>query len=142
MIEARAILNNSIVVCLHGCNEVNEIAVEMALESENAAWVTMPCCIRKAQYLRNVNFDDDNKRYHVLCGAFAAANNAELVSTIDSRITNKNIIIAGSSVNISTSDVDINLRFARHVTLSSKNNISSARRFRLRQPLYDFNILT
>jgi hypothetical protein len=96
--EAVVWVNNSVVVCLHGCNEVNEISVDMAEKSGNSAWVAMPCCVRKDQYLgpaAKVSVDDDNTRYHILCGAFANTYDAQVVGSIDSRITNRQIIMAG-----------------------------------------------
>ena len=62
---ARSLINNSVVVCLHGCNEVNQIAIEMALETRTCGYVVMPCCIQKDMYLDqecHVNLMDDNMR--------------------------------------------------------------------------------
>ena len=36
-------MRNSIVVCLHGCGEVNELAIEMAVGRGASGWVVMPC---------------------------------------------------------------------------------------------------
>jgi hypothetical protein len=109
--NARDLVDNSIVVCLHGCNDINRIAIEMALSSNKqsdsssrtssssiSGWVVMPCCIQKDMYLHSschVDLSDDNARYHLLCGALAMNYGAQLIGSIDARITNRNILIAG-----------------------------------------------
>ena len=42
-----------------------------------------------------MHVSDDNMRYHLLCGAFAQIYAAQIVGQIDSRITNRQIIMAG-----------------------------------------------
>ena len=98
MRNARHLTPNSIVVCLHGCGEVNEMAIEMAIEEKAAGWAVMPCCILKDQYLGeecNVHLSEDNVRYHMLCGALAHKYGAQRIAAIDTRITNRPMIIAG-----------------------------------------------
>ena len=117
MRNARPNVINSVVVCLHGCNEVNEMAIEMAIEEKASGWAVMPCCILKDQYLGeecNIHLSEDNVRYHMLCGALAHKYNAQRIAAIDSRITNRPIVIAGgvgwSSVNdISASALNVSL---------------------------------
>ena len=46
MLEATELIQDSIVVCLHGCNEVNSQAIEMAIKKKATGWIVMPCCIR------------------------------------------------------------------------------------------------
>lgn len=90
----------TIVVCLHGCGEINEIAVNIAID-RNAGWIVMPCCIKKGQYLHescNVLLDDD-LRYQMLCGALANEFDAQVLVSIDKRITNRPIFIAGGIYN-------------------------------------------
>lgn len=104
--NARPLVVNSLVVCLHGCNEVNENAIEMALEEKASGWVVMPCCILKEQYLGeqcNVHLSEDSARYNMLCGALAHKYGAQRIAAIDSRITNRPMIIAGG-VGLSDSD--------------------------------------
>jgi SAM-dependent methyltransferase len=95
--NSKPFIPNSIVVCLHGCGEVNEIAIEMARDEKASGWVVMPCCILKDQYLDgcNVDLSHDNTRYSMLCGALANRYNAQRIAAIDTRITNRPIIIAG-----------------------------------------------
>ena len=98
MRNAKPNVLNSIVVCLHGCNDVNEMAIEMAIEEKASGWAVMPCCILKDQYLGeecNIHLSEDNVRYHMLCGALAHKYNAQRIAAIDSRITNRPIVIAG-----------------------------------------------
>ena len=87
---------HTIVVCLHGCGEINEISINLAIEKQ-AGWIVMPCCIKKGQYLHencNVLLDDDT-RYQMLCGALANQFDAQVLVSIDRRITNRPILIAG-----------------------------------------------
>ena len=98
MRNARPLVQNSIVVCLHGCNEVNELAIEMAMDEKASGWAVMPCCILKDQYLGeecNVHLSEDNARYNMLCGALAHKYGAQRIAAIDTRITNRPMIIAG-----------------------------------------------
>lgn len=104
---AAPLLAGSVMICLHGCNEANEDAIEMAVQNKAAGWLVMPCCIRSDQYLGShctVKLQDD-ARYALLCGALARHYYAQLVTAIDSRISNKCIIIAGS-LNITDTIVD------------------------------------
>lgn len=96
--NAVPLVQNSVVVCLHGCNEVNEMAIEMAIEEKASGWVVMPCCIVKEQYLGeecNVHLSEDSARYNMLCGALAHKYSAQRIAAIDTRITNRPMIIAG-----------------------------------------------
>jgi SAM-dependent methyltransferase len=83
-------------VAMHACNEANKEVVDMA-KGAGAMWAVMPCCIRSKLYLKRASvLDLDNdSRYHLLCGAFAEANDAQLVRAISRDITAKPIIIAG-----------------------------------------------
>ena len=107
MRNAKPNVLNSIVVCLHGCNDVNEMAIEMAIEEKASGWAVMPCCILKDQYLGeecNIHLSEDNVRYHMLCGALAHKYNAQRIAAIDSRITNRPIVIAGGVGGASIND--------------------------------------
>jgi hypothetical protein len=77
---------------------VNERAIEMAISGAASGWAVMPCCIEKEQYLGSeclVSLSDDQARYSMLCGALASKYGAQSISAIDSRITNRPIVIAG-----------------------------------------------
>ena len=96
--ESVPFIKDSVVVCLHGCNEVNSMAVELAIENCASGWIVMPCCIRKEQYLGSscqILIDDDQNRFSLLIGALALNYNAQEIRNIDKRITNRNILVAG-----------------------------------------------
>ena len=98
MMNSIPLLPNSIVVCLHGCNEVNSNAIELSNNYNASGWIVMPCCIKKDQYLGEscqVLVDDDQTRFHLLIGALSNQYNAQEIRTIDKKITNRNILIAG-----------------------------------------------
>ena len=102
---------NSIVICVHGCGEVNKDTIEMASDNQAAGWAVMPCCILKDMYLGNecsVLISDDSIRYNMLCGALANKYNAQLISAIDNRITNRPVVIAGG-VGIATDILNYNI---------------------------------
>ena len=87
---------SSFLVATHACNEANRDVVDMA-HGVGALWAVMPCCIPSNLYLKGgrvVGLDDDT-RYMLLSGAFAEANNAQLVKTIHRDITARPILIAG-----------------------------------------------
>ena len=44
MTAAAPFVHNSVIVCLHGCNEVNEMAIQMALSSNSSGYVVMVPC--------------------------------------------------------------------------------------------------
>lgn len=86
----------SFLIALHACNEANIEVVGMA-KNAGAMWAVMPCCIRSKLYLNGapVLDLDNNSRYNLLCGAFAEANDAQLVRGISRHITARPIVIAG-----------------------------------------------
>lgn len=66
---------NSLIVAVHGCNEVNRIAIETAIGAE-ALWATLPCCVPEQLYLPGASIklsDDlnDNVRHTFMCGVMA-----------------------------------------------------------------------
>jgi SAM-dependent methyltransferase len=88
--------STSFLVALHACNEANKDVVDMA-QRNDAMWAVMPCCIRSKLYLNGapvLDLDAD-ARYQLLCGAFAEANDAQLVRAISRHITARPIVIAG-----------------------------------------------
>lgn len=104
MMNSISLIPNSIVVCLHGCNEVNSNAIELASKYNSSGWIVMPCCIKKDQYLGEscqVLCDDDQTRFTLLIGALSSQYNAQEIRTIDKRITNRNILIAGGVISSS-----------------------------------------
>ena len=93
------ITSSSVVVAIHGCNDVNQVSIEMA-QVKHAAWVVMPCCIQKDLYLGQhclfqLEDDDRDVRHSIMCGIIAQRYSAQSVTEIDRRITNRSIIIAG-----------------------------------------------
>lgn len=89
-------VHESIVVCIHGCGDANTRAVELAQAHGAVGFAVMPCCILKDNEdpLR-VHVADDTMRYHIMCGALANQVNAQLIMSIDERITNRPVVIAG-----------------------------------------------
>ena len=84
------------VACVHGCNEVNVTAAELA-KGAGAGFMAVPCCIREGLYLDSVShrIDHDDTRHALAVGAFAAATRAHSVSAIDRRITNRHLVVFG-----------------------------------------------
>ena len=92
--DVAALDRRALVLCVHGCNEVNRQAIEMAQRAD-AAWLVLPCCLQVAEYVdARVKLPDD-VRYSLLCGAMAAQFDAQLVESIDSRISARSIVIVG-----------------------------------------------
>lgn len=88
------IRQKSFLVCIHGCNEVTRETVMMARRTESC-FAVMPCCIREGIYLERVNHTDDETRYALMVGTIAGLYNAYKITAIDSRISNRNLIILG-----------------------------------------------
>ena len=111
MREATAdITSSSIVIAIHGCNNVNQISIEMA-KTQCAGWIVMPCCIHRDLYLgRQCVFqledDDRDIRHHIQCGIIAQTYGAQVISEIDRRITNRPVIIAGD---LSSKEIQTNV---------------------------------
>eukprot|EP01038_Epipyxis_sp_PR26KG_P004711 gene4711-6614_t len=98
LLQAKDVISNSVVVCVHGCGEVNKQAIELAQSNNACGWIVMPCCINKDMYLGSecsVQLSSDEARHMLMCGALANEYNAQLIASIDNRITNRNIIIGG-----------------------------------------------
>lgn len=99
---AKPFLNDqSFVVALHGCNELNKIAIEMARDVQ-AAWAVMPCCMKTSVYLPDAvvsKLGTDATKYAFMCGAIATINDAQMIRAIDARITNRPIVICGGIQN-------------------------------------------
>ena len=94
---AKASVNSqSFVVALHGCNEANKSAVEMAIDA-GAGWVVMPCCIKSNLYLPDCTVTklSDDAKYAFLCGVMAHKYDAQMSRAIDARITTRALILCG-----------------------------------------------
>lgn len=89
-----ALDRRALVLAIHGCNEVNRQAIEMAQRAD-AAWLVLPCCLQVAQYVDARVKLPDEVRYSLLCGAMAAQFEAQLVESIDCRISKRAIVIIG-----------------------------------------------
>jgi hypothetical protein len=90
------LLPHSVVLAIHGCNEVNQIAIEMALVHD-CSWLVMPCCIRRQMYLSScdVLLESDDARHAVMVGALASTYCAQFMGEIDRRITNRGVVVGG-----------------------------------------------
>ena len=84
----------ALVLAIHGCNEVNRQAIEMARRAD-AAWLVLPCCLQVSEYVDTRVKLPDDVRYALLCGAMAAQFEAQLVESIDCRISKRAIVIFG-----------------------------------------------
>ena len=106
--------SNGLVLCVHGCKEVNGDAIELARKAA-VGWLVVPCCLQLGLCMgreRVIEKDageakakgapltchlpDDHQRYAFLCGAIASNYNASLVATLDRRITPRAIVLGGS----------------------------------------------
>jgi hypothetical protein len=89
---------HTLVLCVHGCKELTHESIELAKEN-NWAWLSVPCCLQANDHLNentSLKIKSDHTRYAMLCGAIAANHNPDTVSTIDSRITGRGIVLASS----------------------------------------------
>ena len=86
----------SFITMIHGCNEATKLAIEMA-QKHGAGYAFMPCCIRDGLYgsVNRVAQVDDATRHTVMVGIVAGQYGAHLISAIDQRITNRNLILFG-----------------------------------------------
>ena len=87
----------SLLLCIHGCKSLTHESIELA-ERNKWAWLSLPCCLQAENHLdeRTSLKVDDGTRFAMLCGAIAATYKAEIVTTIDSRITARGIVLASS----------------------------------------------
>ena len=110
-IAGRTIEPNSYHVCIHGCNEMSTIALELAQQT-NSGYTIVPCCIRsdvfgvrtKSAFNRWKMTDDI--RYAVQVGYLGGKVNCDKIATIDRKITNRNLVLIGT--------------FGREITLKGK----------------------
>ena len=95
-IDERQAHERALVLCVHGCNEVNRLAVRCARRG-GAGWLLVPCCLQVDAYLPasySVRLSDE-VRYALLCGAMASEYGAAVVWALDSRITGRGIVLGG-----------------------------------------------
>lgn len=86
----------TLILCVHGCNEVNVQAVDLAKRAD-AAWLAVPCCLKAELYMpdaTSLRLPDDT-RYAFLCGSMAASYGADRVAALDARITPRAIVLSG-----------------------------------------------
>ena len=87
--------SGSFVACVHGCNETNQVAVELA-KAAKGGFAAMPCCVRAGLYgARFVRHVSDDVRHALQVGAMATEFGAHTVTSIDRRITNRALIFFG-----------------------------------------------
>ena len=91
---AERITPNSLVVCIHGCNEASRAAVDLA-RGHGAGWMVVPCCMPNAYAPRVQSLRlDDETRYALLCGALAESHEASIVWSLPERVTPRSIVLA------------------------------------------------
>jgi len=90
--------DHTLILCVHGCKELTHESIELARE-KNWAWLALPCCLQSGDHLEHgtvLKVGSDHTRYAMLCGAIAANYHPEVVTTIDSRITGRGIVLVSS----------------------------------------------
>jgi hypothetical protein len=106
-VAGEALPHHAFVLCIHGCNEVSTIAMDLAVRSGGGVCI-LPCCIRdkvfgvktKSQFGR-WHMEDD-VRYSCQVGFLAGKYKAEKIAAIDRRITNRHLAIVSSRVVMSS----------------------------------------
>eukprot|EP00613_Pedinella_sp_CCMP2098_P069092 CAMPEP_0171902712 /NCGR_PEP_ID=MMETSP0993-20121228/2105_1 /TAXON_ID=483369 /ORGANISM="non described non described, Strain CCMP2098" /LENGTH=309 /DNA_ID=CAMNT_0012532433 /DNA_START=45 /DNA_END=974 /DNA_ORIENTATION=- len=89
------ILPHSFVLIVHGCNEANVLALDLACAS-SAGFAAMPCCIRDGLYsVQSTKRIESGAQYAMNFGLMANAYNAHTVRGIDRRISDKNLMMLG-----------------------------------------------
>lgn len=89
--------DHSLLLCVHGCKSLTHESIELA-ERNNWAWLSLPCCLQSENHLdesTSLKVSDDT-RFAMLCGAIAAKYQPETITTIDSRITARGIVLTSS----------------------------------------------
>eukprot|EP00554_Chaetoceros_debilis_P004227 CAMPEP_0194080668 /NCGR_PEP_ID=MMETSP0149-20130528/6633_1 /TAXON_ID=122233 /ORGANISM="Chaetoceros debilis, Strain MM31A-1" /LENGTH=401 /DNA_ID=CAMNT_0038762435 /DNA_START=78 /DNA_END=1283 /DNA_ORIENTATION=- len=86
---------HSLMLCVHGCKSLTHDSIEMAIR-QNWAWLSLPCCLQADNHISEKTSlkVTDQMRFTMLCGAIVAKYEPEIVTTIDSRITGRGIVIA------------------------------------------------
>ena len=91
-----AMAPNSLVLCVHGCNDASKAAVELA-QQHSAGWAVVPCCMQNgyAPSVESLRLSDEH-RYVLLCGAMAATYRASVVWSLEARVTPRSVILAAA----------------------------------------------
>mmetsp|Transcript_10876 Transcript_10876/g.16640 ORF Transcript_10876/g.16640 Transcript_10876/m.16640 type:complete len:393 (-) Transcript_10876:2332-3510(-) len=88
---------HSLLMCVHGCKSLTHESIELA-ERKQWAWLSLPCCLQAENHLHEKTLLklSDETRFAMLCGAITAKYEPQSVTTIDSRITARGIVLASS----------------------------------------------
>lgn len=96
-LDGAGVDGGTLVLCVHGCNEANAQAVELA-RAAGAAWLVVPCCLQSAPYVDATSLHlPDDVRYAFLCGAMARRFDAERVACLDRRVTARAIVLSSAA---------------------------------------------
>jgi SAM-dependent methyltransferase len=90
--------HHGLILCIHGCKSLTHESIELAKRNK-WAWLALPCCLQLENHLNEkTSFKgvSDETRFAILCGAIAAKYQPDTVTTIDSRITARGILLASS----------------------------------------------
>lgn len=90
--------HHALVLCVHGCKELTHESIEVARERD-WPWLAVPCCLQAEDQLGKdmaLKIQSDHTRYAFLCGAIAAHHHPDIITTIDSRVTGRNIVMASA----------------------------------------------
>jgi hypothetical protein len=99
-VAGQTVAVNSYHLCIHGCNEMTTIALNLA-DKTNSGYTVVPCCIRhdvfgvrtKSAYNRWKM--PDETRYAVQVGFLGGKVRCDRIANIDRRITNRNLLLIG-----------------------------------------------
>ncbi len=87
---------HALILCVHGCKELTHESIEVARERD-WPWLAIPCCLQAEDQLGKetaLRIQSDHTRYSFLCGAIAAQHQPDIITTMDSRVTGRNIVMA------------------------------------------------
>ena len=86
---------HSLLLCVHGCKSLTHDSIELAIR-RNWAWLSLPCCLQAENHISEKTSLKvaDEVRFAMLCGAIVTKYEPEMVTTIDSRITGRGIVLA------------------------------------------------
>lgn len=90
--------HHALILCVHGCKELTHESIEVARERD-WPWLAVPCCLQAEDQLgkdTSLRIQSDHTRYTFLCGAIAAQHHPDIITTMDSRVTGRNIVMASS----------------------------------------------
>ncbi len=90
--------HHALILCVHGCKELTHESIEVARERD-WPWLAIPCCLQAEDQLgkdTSLRIQSDHTRYAFLCGAIAAQHHPDIITTMDSRVTGRNIVMASS----------------------------------------------